>query len=117
METSAQNPPSANSEPAPGAHVGDIRQQLRTRERRDWWLWSLAIVVMLLLTLAVVSLSFPGLAPHDPFFQLRLVRRLVALLLLFNSYSIYQQIMIKRLRRQFSRQLDAMGSLNHRAEE
>lgn len=72
---------------------------------------------MLLLTLAVVSLSFPGLAPHDPFFQLSLVRGLVALVLLFNSYSIYQQIMIKRLRRQFSRQLDAMGSLNHRAEE
>jgi diguanylate cyclase (GGDEF)-like protein len=117
METSAQNPPPANSEPAPDARVVDIRRQLKTLERRDWWLWSLAIVVMLLLTMAVVSLSFPTLAPQDRFSQFSLVRGLVALVLLFNSYSIYQQVMIKRLRRQFSQQLDAMGSLNTRAEE
>ncbi|HEY1865943.1 MAG TPA: GGDEF domain-containing protein [Candidatus Acidoferrales bacterium] len=117
MQPSLQNPPSANPEPSPEARVADIRKQLKSLERRDWWLWSLAIVVMLLLTIAVVSLSFPALAPQDPFFQFRLVRGLVALVLLFNSYSIYQQIEIKRLRHQFSQQLDAMGSLNNRAEE
>ncbi len=116
-----QRPPSAIAEIAYDTRVADIRKQLRTLERRDWWLWSLAIVVMLLLTFAVVSLSFPALlAPQDSFFQFslnRLIRGLVALVLLFNTYSIYQQVMIKRLRRQFSEQLDAMGTLRTRAEE
>ncbi len=76
---------------------------------------------MLLLTAAVVSLSFPNLLKvEDPFFQFSLnqaVRGLVGLVLLFNAYTIYQQVMIKRLRRQLSEQLDAMGRLRVRAEE
>jgi len=99
----------------------EIQATLRKLEKRDWWLWSLAIVVMLLLTLAVVSLSFPGLLKiEDPFFRFSLnqsVRGLVGLVLLFNTYTIYQQVMIKRLRRQLSEQLDAMGHLRTRAEE
>ena len=48
----------------------EIRAQLRQLERRDWWLWSLAIIVMLLLTVAVLSLSFPNLSKvDDPFFS------------------------------------------------
>jgi len=99
----------------------EIQASLRKLERRDWWLWSLAIVVMLLLTVAVVSLSFPDLMKfQDPYFQFSLnqaVRGLVGLVLLFNTYTIYQQVMLKRLRRQFSEQLDAMGRLRTRAEE
>ncbi len=99
----------------------EIRRQLRHLEKRDWWLWSLAIAVMLLLTLAVVTLSFPDLLKiDDPVFQYsqnQAVRGLVGLVLLFNAYSIYQQATIKRLRRQFSEQLDAMGALQVRAEE
>jgi diguanylate cyclase (GGDEF)-like protein len=99
----------------------EIRRQLRKLEQRDWWLWSLAVTVMLLLTLAVVTLSFPDLLKiDDPVFQFsqnQAVRGLVALVLLFNAYSIYQQATIKRLRRQFSEQLDAMGALQLRAEE
>jgi diguanylate cyclase (GGDEF)-like protein len=121
MEPIVENSPSAIAAITHDARVADIRKQLKTLERRDWWLWSLAIVVMLLLTLAVVSLSFPGLfTPQDAFFQFSLnqsVRGLVGLVLLFNTYSIYQQVMIKRLRRQFSQQLDAMGALRIRAEE
>ena len=99
----------------------EIRMQLRKLELRDWWLWSLAVVVMLLLTLAVVTLSYPDLLKvEDPFFQFgqtHAVRGLVGLVLLFNAYSIYQQATVKRLRRQFSEQLDAMGALQVRAEE
>jgi diguanylate cyclase (GGDEF)-like protein len=121
MDSADQNPASAIAENAHEVRVADIRKQLQKLERRDWWLWTLAIVVMLLLTLAVVSLSFPTLlTPEDSFFQFSLnqaVRGLVGLVLLFNTYSIYQQIMIKRLRRQFSQQLDAMGALHTHAEE
>lgn len=113
--------PQTLPEEAPESRMQEIQATLRKLEKRDWWLWSLAIVVMLLLTLAVVSLSFPGLMKfEDPFFRFSLnqsVRGLVGLVLLFNTYTIYQQVMIKRLRRQLSEQLDAMGHLRTRAEE
>jgi diguanylate cyclase (GGDEF)-like protein len=99
----------------------DLQASLKKLERRDWWLWAVAILVMLLLTLAVVSLSFPGLVKtEDPFFQYSLnqaVRGLIGLVLLFNAYSIYQQVQIKKLRRQFSEQMQVIGKLKVRAEE
>lgn len=121
MESSVPSPVAPESEAAVEARIEDIRAQLRTLERRDWWLWSGAIIVMLLLTGAVASLSFPVLLNvRDPFFQFSLsqsVRGLVGLVLLFNTYSIYQQVTIKRLRRSFNQQLDAMRHLHLRAEE
>lgn len=105
----------------PESRLQGIQASLHRLERRDWWLWVLAVVVMLVLTVAVVSLSFPGLLKiEDPFFQFSLgqaVRGLVGLVLLFNSYTIYQQGMIKRLRRQLSGQVEAMINLRARAEE
>src|SRR5712692_10794326 len=113
-------PPTAPEE-ATENRLQEIQARLRKLERRDWWLWILAIVVMLLLTLAVVSFSFPALVKvEDPFFQFSLnqaVRGLVGLVLIFNTYTVYQQVMIKRLRRQLSEQLDVMGRLQNRAEE
>ena len=113
--------PQTLPEETPESRLREIQASLRKLERRDWWLWVLAIVVMLLLTLAVISLSFPGLLKfEDPFFQFSLnqaVRGLVGLVLLFNTYTIYQQVMIKRLRRQLSEQLDAMSRLQSRAQE
>ncbi len=103
------------------ARLEEVRAQLRRLERRDWWLWTLAVVVMLLLTVAIVSLSFPELLKvDDPIFQFSLtqsVRALIGLVLLFNAYTIHQQVVNKRLRRQFSEQLEAMGQLRVRAAE
>jgi diguanylate cyclase (GGDEF)-like protein len=108
-------------DPAEEQRLVAIQEQLRKLERRDWWLWSMAIIVMLLLTFAVFSMSFPELTKvDDPFFQFSLdtaVRGLIGLVLLFNTYTIYQQVMVKRLRRQFSMQLDEMRTLQVRAEE
>jgi diguanylate cyclase (GGDEF)-like protein len=102
-------------------HLGKIQAELESLERRDWWLWSLAVVVMLLLTVAVVSMSFPDLIKvDDPLFRYslnRAVRGLVGLVLIFNGYTIYQQWTIKRLRKQFSTQLNRMGRLEDRAAE
>jgi diguanylate cyclase (GGDEF)-like protein len=99
----------------------EIQASLKKLERRDWWLWVMAIIVMLLLTGAVVSMSFPELLKtDDPVFRFSLnqaVRGLVGLVLLFNTYTIYQQVQVKRLRRQLSEQLQAMGRLRMRAEE
>ena len=98
-----------------------IRAALARLERRDWWLWSAAVVVMLLLTVAVVSMSLPTLMA-DPysFFQFNLeqaVRGLVGVVLLFNVYTIYQQVLIKRLRAQLASQIEMMASLRLRANE
>jgi diguanylate cyclase (GGDEF)-like protein len=99
----------------------EIQASLKKLERRDWWLWVMAVIVMLLLTGAVVSMSFPELLKtDDAFFRFSLnqaVRGLVGLVLLFNTYTIYQQVQVKRLRRQLSEQLEAMGRLRVRAEE
>ncbi len=102
-------------------HPQEIHQNLRKLERRDWWLWIMAILVMLLLTVAVISLNFPQLLRiEDPFLQYGInqaVRGLVALVLLFNAYTVYQQVMIKRLRLQLATQLDAVTRLHARAQE
>jgi diguanylate cyclase (GGDEF)-like protein len=121
MSDSTPSLSSQLSDPAAEIRLAELREKLRKLERRDWWLWSLAVVVMLLLTFAVFSMTFPGMfRVDDPFFQSgleRAVRGLIGLVLIFNAYTIYQQVMVKRLRRQFSAKLDEMRVLQVRAEE
>jgi diguanylate cyclase (GGDEF)-like protein len=103
----------------------ELQASLRQLERRDWWLWSVAVVVMLLLTAAVVALALPTLLHWNPdwrdaLYDLNImlgVRGLVGLVLLFNIYSIYQQILIKRLRRGLAEQIAISASSHLRAEE
>jgi diguanylate cyclase (GGDEF)-like protein len=120
MDVQSVNPPNISSEFSE-ERLEQLQAQVHSLERRDWWLWSMAVVVMLLLTLAVVSMTFPGLIETgDPVFQYsldRAVRGLVGLVLIFNAYTIYQQVTVKRLRRQFSQQIDALRDLRIRAEE
>ena len=60
-------------DPSAEKRLAEVQEQLRKLEKRDWWLWSMAIVVMLLLTFAVFSMSFPELTKvDDPFFQFSL---------------------------------------------
>jgi diguanylate cyclase (GGDEF)-like protein len=109
MTWSKLSPSDSLTEVAPDARLEMLQAKLKKVERRDWWLWVVAIAVMLLLTAAVLSMSFPGLiATSDLVFQQTLdqaVRGLVGLVLLFNLYSIYQQTTIKRTRRLLSEQL------------
>ena len=73
-------------------------------ERRQWWLWASAIVVTLLLTLGIFSFTFPLLlGQSNPFYIFNLnlsIRGLIGVVLLFDIYSIYQQLQIHRVRRQ-----------------
>src|SRR6202167_2762160 len=82
----------------------NIQVGMRRIERREWLLWSSAILVTLLLTLAILSFSFPMLRQYaGDFDNLHLsiaIRGLVALVLLFDLYTIYQQVQIYRIRHQ-----------------
>jgi len=99
----------------------DIQLSLQRLERRDWWMWWAAIIVMLLLTLGVISFSVHEFAVHaEDFFSFNLsqaIRGLVGMVLLFNVYTIYQQIVIKRLRSQIANQVGEMAQLEVQAEE
>ena len=75
----------------------------RRAERREWWLWLAAMAVTLLLTLGVVSFIVPELQLQQQEISWIVfppaVRGLVAVVLLFDIYSIYQQWQIHRVRR------------------
>ena len=111
----------AQRNPSTEGNLREIQAKLQKLEQRDWWLWSMAVIVMLLLTFAVFTMSFPDLIKvEDPFFKSslnRAVRGLIGLVLIFNGYTIYQQVMVKRLRREFSRKIEEMRILQARAEE
>src|SRR6202142_3797870 len=83
---------------------GNIQVGMRRIERREWLLWSSAILVTLLLTLGILSFSFPMLREYSGNFDsLHLsiaIRGLVGLVLLFDLYTIYQQVQIYRIRHQ-----------------
>jgi len=110
MNESAFSELENRSDPAAEQRLRDLEEELRKLDRQDWWLWCMAVVVMLTLTFAVFTLSFPSLLKSDdPFFQFSLnrsVRGLILLVLIFNGYTIHQQVRLKRLRRSFSLQLD-----------
>src|SRR5579859_517353 len=76
--------------------MNGIEATLRRLENRDWWLWSGAIIVTLLLTGAVVSLSLPHILIIDEsesqYNLSQNLRGLIGLVLLFDIYTIYQQI-------------------------
>jgi diguanylate cyclase (GGDEF)-like protein len=101
--TNAQRP---SALPSVEASDEELTQQLRKIEHRDWWVWGYSILVMLLLTFAVISFSLPALQEDlKTFIPLKVgdaVFGLIALVLVFNIYTIYQQILIKRLRRQLA---------------
>ena len=91
----------------PGEARGqDVLENLRAIETKDWQVWAITIFVMLLLTVGIVSLALPSLRQGATTF-LRItfneaILGLVALIILFNIYTIYQQVLIKRLRRQLA---------------
>ena len=101
--------------------IRNFEALLRKLEQRDRRLWWTAVAVMLLLTLAVISLTLPGLigTPAQKFeFNLhQSVRALVALVLLFNIYAIYQQLLMKRMRTKVATQLDLLIRMKAQSEE
>src|SRR6266850_5344275 len=85
---------------------GTMNAHIRKIERREWWLWTSAILVTLLLTLGIVSFLVPILHPQgrapDSLPMTNAIRGLVGLVLLFDIYTVYQQLQIYRIRRQMA---------------
>jgi two-component system cell cycle sensor histidine kinase/response regulator CckA len=93
--------------------------RVRKVERRQWWLWASAIVITLLLTIGMESFSFL-FEQSDPTFSFTLrqsVRALVGLVFLFDLYTIYQQLLIHRIRRQLSDQEQMFRLITENAED
>lgn len=117
MVSLGPQPPAA---PAP-VQAEQIGTNMRRIARRQWWLWSSAVMVTLLLTLGIASFAFPGLLSEtDAFYSFHLnlaLRGLVGLVLLFNVYAVYQQLQIHRIQRNLSHQVEALGKIEVRTEE
>jgi two-component system cell cycle sensor histidine kinase/response regulator CckA len=82
----------------------------RRMDRREWWLWSAAVAVTLLLAFGLASFLLPGLNllpglgegdnDETTFLMLpQVVRGLLGLVLIFDIYTLYQQLQIHRMRR------------------
>jgi hypothetical protein len=95
------------------AGMREVQAGLERLERREWWRWGSALAVMLLLTLGVLSLSLSDVR-RETFTAIQLnlaVRGLFALVVVFDCFAIYQQVLISRLRRQLTGQIGMMAAL------
>jgi two-component system cell cycle sensor histidine kinase/response regulator CckA len=84
-------------------HLLPAKTGFRRLERREWWLWMATVAVTLLLTFGVVSFILPELRGEENAFSWtslpHAVRGLIAVVLLFDIYAIYQQLQIHYVRR------------------
>lgn len=98
-----------------------IRTHLHHLDRRQWWLWSSTVAVLLLLTLAVASFTFPSMLNKESgtysFYLNQAVRALVAMVLIFSVYLVYQQVLIYRLRNQLADQIQSLAKVESLASE
>jgi PAS domain S-box-containing protein len=93
--------------------------RIRQTEKRQWWLWASAIVVTLLLTIGMASFSYV-FEQSDPQFSFTLrdsVRGLVALVFLFDLYTIYQQLQIHRIHRRLSKNEEMFRLITENADD
>jgi len=83
-----------------------LDENLHAIEKKDWQIWATTIFVMLLLSVGVVSIALPslrvGAAAVLHITLNEAISGVIALVVLFNASIIYQQILIKRLRRQLA---------------
>jgi diguanylate cyclase (GGDEF)-like protein len=93
-----------------------MQAMVRRVNRRQWWLWSSAIWVMLLLTAGIVSFVLPALLSQfdsfHSFFLNHAVRGLLGLVLVFNVYVVYEQLQINRIRSQLTEQVYQLAVLD-----
>lgn len=83
-------------------------------EKRDWYLWFAAVVVTLVLAGAVAS--FLLREDYDLSSPLpQAVRGLIGLVLLFDIYTLYQQLQLHRIRRQLIRREELFRLISENA--
>src|SRR5256885_4910824 len=110
-DTDASAPAAPNSQ--------ELTRERQRIEKRHWWVRAYSILVILLLTFAIISLSLPAvLQGAETFFKIRIseaVFGLIALIVLFNVYTVYQEILIRRLRLQILEKQDHSDILRNLA--
>jgi diguanylate cyclase (GGDEF)-like protein len=112
-----------NQESSIGASVRPevVREHLRKLDRRQWWLWSSTVLVLILLSIAVASFSFPSFLEREQgtysFYLNQAVRSLVGLVLVFSVYLVYQQTMIIRMRNQLADQIESLAKVQTLTDE
>ena len=101
--------------------ANEIRTNLKSLDRKQWWMWSSAVLIILLLTIGVASFSFPWLMRASEgtysFYLSQAVRGLVGLVLIFSVYSVYQQSQINKIRGQLSDQMESVAKVELLTEE
>ncbi len=89
---------------------------MRQIDRRQWRLWSAAISVTLSLAIGIASFALPALVMESDslhaFFLNHEIRGLLALVLVFNAYIVYEQIQLNRIRHLFAEDLYKMAVLD-----
>ncbi len=95
------------------AVIANTREHLKRVDRQEWWRWITVVIVTLLLTAGVFVLSLPALRRN--FEEQRAldvgVSSLFAVVLLFDIFAVYQQIVITRLRRELTKQVAMCATL------
>src|ERR1700722_12942566 len=81
-----------------------LREKFRRIERREWWLWIAAAIITFLLAIGLASFLLPNAHFHQGSDALdvspQTVRGLMGLVFLFDLYTIYQHLLIHRIRRE-----------------
>jgi PAS domain S-box-containing protein len=95
-----------------------LQSNIRKIERREWMLWASAVLVTLFLTLGLVSFVLPLLHHMEVFDALHMtltVRGLVGIVLLFDIYTVYQQLQIHRVRHQLTKREEIFRLISENA--
>jgi diguanylate cyclase (GGDEF)-like protein len=108
--------------PVTAMQAETIRAHWRKLDRRQWWLWSSTVAVLVLLTIAVASFAFPAFldAGEQGAYSFNLtqsVRALIGIVLLFSVYVVYQQTMILRMRNQIADQIQSLAKVENLTNE
>jgi two-component system, cell cycle sensor histidine kinase and response regulator CckA len=97
-----------------------LSMNFRKMERREWWLWSAAVFVTLLLTAGLASFLLPGLEGNELdqstfLFLPQVVKGLLGLVLIFDIYTLYQQLQIHRIRSEWVRREELFRLISENA--
>lgn len=95
------------------ARLSETVARLESLERWEWWRWGTVFVISLALTLGLFSLRYPNIRP-DVVSANQLNQTLwglLAMVLLFDFFALYQQLKISRLRRELSNQIAMLSTL------
>ena len=95
----------------PSIQVTDVQRRVQSLEDRDFQLWSIAALVLIVLAAGVAMLLFPNVVWNnrilraDARYLPQLFYGLISLVILFNIYLLKQRLMLRRTREELLHQL------------